>query len=247
MAPGRARAMRVNHTYGRGGALAHLAACDIHRAEAFGNCEQTTGIVPFMKLVEQVMTSEPYASAKRLYWIVDNGSSHRGESAMDRPASRFPNAVLVHTPVHGSWLNQMEISFSIVQRKVVSPNDFTNLGEVQSGSSPPPAWMSCRPDSTGTQSPTDRKNPPPHSPHDQPPKDVRRRPPRARGLSICGSAARARPAATDRSAANAPRPANDYAPDLTSPTRWRTRPQGHAASTSGRRRAYPSPPPRGSC
>ncbi|MER6691806.1 IS630 family transposase [Streptomyces minutiscleroticus] len=131
LAPGQARAMRVNHTYGRGGALAYLAAYDIHRAEVFGRCEQTTGIVPFMKLVEQVMTSEPYTSAKRVFWIVDNGSSHRGKRAIDRLANRFPNAVMVHTPVHASWLNQIEIFFSIVQRKVVSPNDFTNLDEVR--------------------------------------------------------------------------------------------------------------------
>lgn len=107
LAPGQARVMRVNHTYGRGGALAYLAAYDIHRAEVFGRCEQTTGIVPFMKLVEQVMTSEPYASSKRVFWIVDNGSSHRGERAIDRLADRFPNAVMVHTPVHASWLNQI--------------------------------------------------------------------------------------------------------------------------------------------
>ncbi|WP_405811343.1 IS630 family transposase [Streptomyces sp. NBC_01520] len=131
LAPGQARAMRVNHEYGRGGALAYLAAYDIHPATVFGRCEQTTGIVPFMKLVERVMTSEPYASAKRVFWIVDNGSSRRGKKAADRPASRFPNAVMVHTPVHASWLNQMEIFFSIVQRKVVSPNDFTDLDQVR--------------------------------------------------------------------------------------------------------------------
>ncbi|MFF3851239.1 transposase [Streptomyces sp. NPDC002328] len=77
------------------------------------------------------MTSEPYASAKRVYWIVDNGSSHRGQSATDRLANRFPNAVTVHTPVHASWLNQIEIFFSIVQRKVVAPNDFTDLDQVR--------------------------------------------------------------------------------------------------------------------
>jgi len=131
LAPGQARSMRVNHTYRRGGALAYLAAYDIHRAEVFGRCEQSTGIVPFMRLVEQVMGNEPYASAKRVFFIVDNGSSHRGRSAIDRLASRFPNAVMVHTPVHASWLNQIEIFFSIVQRKVVSPNDFTDLDEVR--------------------------------------------------------------------------------------------------------------------
>ncbi|MFD8707126.1 IS630 family transposase [Kitasatospora sp. NPDC059648] len=39
LAPGRARAMRVNHEYGRGGALAYLVACDVHRARVFGRCE----------------------------------------------------------------------------------------------------------------------------------------------------------------------------------------------------------------
>ncbi|MFC8705841.1 IS630 family transposase [Streptomyces anulatus] len=129
--PGRARAMRVNHTYGRGGALAYLAAYDVHAAQVSGRCEKTTGIEPFMNLVSQVMSQEPYASAKRVFWVVDNGSSHRGKKAADRLSAAFPNAILVHTPVHASWLNQVEIFFSVVQRKVVSPNDFTDLAQVR--------------------------------------------------------------------------------------------------------------------
>jgi hypothetical protein len=129
--PGVARRMRVNHEYDRGGALAYLAAYDVHRARVFGHCAAKTGIVPFMTLVEQVMTQEPYASAKRVFWVVDNGSSHRGQAAIDRLAKRFPNAVMVHTPVHASWINQIEIYFSIVQRKVVTPNDFTSLDQVE--------------------------------------------------------------------------------------------------------------------
>lgn len=88
-----------------------------------------------MALVEHLMTQQPYASAKRVFWIVDNGSSHRGQAAIDRLATRFPNAVMVHTPVHtpvhASWLNQVEIYFSVTQRKVVSPNDLTNLDQIQ--------------------------------------------------------------------------------------------------------------------
>ena len=128
---GKARTMRVNHDYDRRGALAYLAAWDVGRARVFGRCAPSTGIKPFMALVEQVMTQEPYASAKRVFWIVDNGSSHRGKAAIDRLARRFPNAVMVHTPVHASWLNQVEIYFSVVQRKVVSPNDFTSLEQVR--------------------------------------------------------------------------------------------------------------------
>jgi transposase len=131
LAPGQARMMRVNHEYERGGALAYLAAYDVGRARVFGRCAPSTGIVPFMALVEQVMTCEPYASAKRVFWVVDNGSSHRGQAAIDRLARRFPNAVMVHTPVHASWLNQIEVFFPVVQRKVVSPNDFTDLAEVE--------------------------------------------------------------------------------------------------------------------
>ncbi|WP_211259822.1 IS630 family transposase [Streptomyces violens] len=98
LVPGQARAMRVNHTYGRGGALAYLAAYDVHAAKVFGRCEKTTGIAPCMILVTQVMTREPYASAKRVFWVVDNGSSHRGKKAADRLSAAFPNAVLIHTP-----------------------------------------------------------------------------------------------------------------------------------------------------
>ncbi|WP_405957985.1 IS630 family transposase [Streptomyces phaeochromogenes] len=131
LAPGQARAMRVNHTYSRGGALAYLAAYDVHQARVFGRTEPRTGIDPFMALVAQVMSQQPYASAKRVFWIVDNGSSHRGRKAAQRLTAAFPNAVMVHTPVHASWLNQVEVYFSVVQRKVVTPNDFTDLTQVR--------------------------------------------------------------------------------------------------------------------
>ncbi len=128
--PGVSRAIRVNHDYDRGGAVAYLAAYDVHRGTVLGRCEQSTGIDPFSRLVTQVMEQEPYKSADRVFWIVDNGSSHHGQAAIDRLAHQHPNAIMVHTPVHASWLNQIEIYFSIVQRKVVSPNDFTDLDEV---------------------------------------------------------------------------------------------------------------------
>lgn len=128
--PGVARMMRVNHDYDRGGALAYLAAWDIHRAQVMGRCEATTGIVPFGRLVEQVMTAEPYASATRVFWVVDNGSGHRGQASIDRLQEAWPTLQLIHLPVHASWLNQIEIYFSVVQRKVVSPNDFTDLDQV---------------------------------------------------------------------------------------------------------------------
>jgi transposase len=128
--PGRARLVRVEHEYERGGALAYLAAYDVHRARVFGRCEGTTGIVPFGRLVEQVMSCEPYASAERVFWVVDNGSSHRGKASVDRLWGEWPTLRLAHLPVHASWLDQVEIYFSVVQRKVVSPNDFFDLGAI---------------------------------------------------------------------------------------------------------------------
>jgi hypothetical protein len=128
---GRARVMRVEHEYDRGGALAYLAAWDVHHARLFGRLEPTTGIAPFGRLVEQVMTVQPYASAKRVYWVVDNGSSHRGQASVKRLEGKWRNLRLIHLPVHASWLNQIEIYFSIVQRKVLTPNDFVDLAEVE--------------------------------------------------------------------------------------------------------------------
>jgi transposase len=129
--PGKARAMRVEHDYRRGGALAYLAAWDVHRGQVIGRCEDTTGIAPFSRLVEQVMTAEPYASARRVFWIVDNGSSHRGAASVKRMASTWPNAQLIHLPTHASWLDQAEIYFSVVQRKALTPNDFTSLDQIR--------------------------------------------------------------------------------------------------------------------
>jgi len=124
------KAMRVEFEYERGGALAYLAAWDVRRAKVFGRCENTTGIEPFGRLVQQVMQQEPYRNAQRVFWIVDNGSSHRGAAAVNRLQGAYSNLRLVHLPVHASWLNQVEIYFSVIQRKVLTPNDFASLEEV---------------------------------------------------------------------------------------------------------------------
>jgi hypothetical protein len=131
LGPAPARAARIESEYERGGALQYLAAWDVRRGYVLGRCEPTTGIEPFGRLVAQVLAQEPYRSAKRLFWIVDNGSSHRGEAACNRLRKVDPRIILVHTPVHASWLNQVEIYFSIIQRKVLTPNDFPNLDAVR--------------------------------------------------------------------------------------------------------------------
>jgi hypothetical protein len=128
-APG--RPARIEHEYERGGALQYLAAWDVRRGYVIGRCEATTGIVPFGRLVNQVLAEEPYRSGERLFWVVDNGSSHRGETARQRLHQLDPRIIVVHTPLHASWLNQIEIYFSIIQRKVLTPNNFVDLEAIR--------------------------------------------------------------------------------------------------------------------
>jgi transposase len=105
--PGRGRPARVEHEYKRAGALALLAALDVRTGKVFASSHRTTGIAPFMALMAQVMSHEPYASAPRVFVIVDNGSDHRGSKAARRLRDAHPNAIMIHTPVHASWLNQV--------------------------------------------------------------------------------------------------------------------------------------------
>jgi hypothetical protein len=123
--------MKIEHEYERLGSWAYLAALDVHRAKIIGRCEECTGIAPFGRLVDQVMSQAPYKDANRVFWIVDNGSSHRGETSVKRLQSAYPNIIVVHGPVHASWLNQVEIYFSIVQRKALTPNDFSSMKQLQ--------------------------------------------------------------------------------------------------------------------
>jgi DDE superfamily endonuclease len=121
----------VDYEYFRLGAWTYLAAWDVHRARVFGRCEVKSGIAPVNRLVGEVMGQEPYKSARRVFWIMDNCSAHRGQKAANRLRDRWPNLILIHTPVHASWLNQVEIYFSIVQRKVLTPNDFSSPQELE--------------------------------------------------------------------------------------------------------------------
>jgi hypothetical protein len=124
------RPSRVEFEYERNGTLAYLAGWDVHHANLFDRIEAKTGIEPFGRLVEHVMTVEPYASARTVYWIVDNGSSHAGHTSTRRMEEESKNARLIHLPIHASWLNQIEIYFSILQRKAITPGDFADLADL---------------------------------------------------------------------------------------------------------------------
>ena len=129
--PAPRRAASIENEYERGGARQYLAAWDVRRGQVMGRCEPTTGIAPCGRLVNQVLAEAPYRSGERLCWIVDNGSSHRGAASTKRLHHVDSRIIVVHTPVHASWRNQVDISFSIIQRKVLPPNDFADLEAIR--------------------------------------------------------------------------------------------------------------------
>jgi hypothetical protein len=132
IAPGPDRPGLVEHEYRRLGTLAYLAAMDVHNPKRglFGHTQAKISNDAFDALVADVMATEPYASARRVFWVVDNGTIHRGQKAIDRLQDRWPNLVLVHLPTHASWLNQIEIYFSILARKALTPCHFTSLDQL---------------------------------------------------------------------------------------------------------------------
>jgi len=122
--------LHVEHDYERQGAIAMLSAWDVHQGRVYSVYYPKSTKVYFQSLVRTVMDQEPYASAKCVHWIVDNGSSHHPSTFGPWLETTYPNAVAHHLPVYASWLNQVEIFFSIVQRKVLTPNDFRSLHDL---------------------------------------------------------------------------------------------------------------------
>jgi transposase len=127
---GRGRPVRYEHEYKRQGSLTLLAALDVHTGQVFAATPRKPGIAPFTDLMGQVLARPEYKNAPRVFVIVDNGSDHRGQKAIARLAAAHPNAIMIHTPLHASWLNQIEIFFAVIQKKVVTPNDFTSLEQL---------------------------------------------------------------------------------------------------------------------
>lgn len=119
--PGQVR--QVEFEYERLGTLAYHAALDVFRGKLFGQVVETTSIATFNQLVKQVMHQEPYQSDERVFWVVDGGCAHHRSTFPARLTGLYPNALAVMLPTHSSWLNQIELYFSIVQRKVLTPLD----------------------------------------------------------------------------------------------------------------------------
>ena len=117
------RAMRVEHEYRRRGTACYLAGLDVRTGQVIGRLEERNGKAPFLAWLDQVMAQKPYRAARRVFLVVDNGGAHHPATFAERVRDAYPNIVVVHLPKHASWLNQIELYFSIYHRKVLTPND----------------------------------------------------------------------------------------------------------------------------
>jgi len=118
---------RVDYEYKRHGTIGLHAAINVLTGKVYHRFPKASNKKEFREFVREIMKQEPFASAKRVFWVVDNGPCHH-PSTFDAWLTKEFNgrAVAVHTPVHASWLNQIEIYFSILSRKVLTPRNFKN-------------------------------------------------------------------------------------------------------------------------
>lgn len=112
---------QVEFEYERRGTLCYQAALDVRAGTVIGQVVDSNSIETFTGLVDRVMQQAPYAEAERVFWVVDGGASHHRATFPARLSGRYRNAIAVHLPVHASWLNQIELYFSILQRKALTP------------------------------------------------------------------------------------------------------------------------------
>lgn len=121
---------QVEFEYERLGTLAYQAALDVFTGTVIGQIQPNNCILTFNQLVQKVMIRPPYNTARRVFWLVDNGSSHHPATFPTRLNDLYKHAIAVHLPTHASWLNQVELYFSILQRKALTPRDFNSRDEM---------------------------------------------------------------------------------------------------------------------
>jgi hypothetical protein len=125
------RRRRFEFEYERHGTLCYLAFLDVFTGKVYGETSPKSGIEPFEAALACLLAQPPYREAERLFLVVDNGSSHHPSTSPARIRRQFPKVEVVHLPVHSSWLNQIEIYFSIVHRKALTPLDFDSLAALE--------------------------------------------------------------------------------------------------------------------
>jgi DDE superfamily endonuclease len=126
-------ALRVGDRYQRRGAVQLFAGLLVHRGETLARCFERKRFNEFQVFLRMLFASLWCKRIRLLHLILDNGSTHAPKQlATWIRTLGLPFDVRLHwLPVHASWLDQIEIVFSVLQRKVLMPNDFASPEHVQ--------------------------------------------------------------------------------------------------------------------
>ncbi len=120
------RIERLSHEYKRNGTASLLAALEVHSGQIQGETIQHNNSDTFLRFLRRLLQIYP---DKDLYVVLDNGSSHRSKKTLNW-VGKHKRVHLAFTPTHASWLNQIEIWFGILTRKVVRRGIFKSKAEL---------------------------------------------------------------------------------------------------------------------
>jgi hypothetical protein len=121
--------IRVEHEYARSGALNLLASFDTRTGEVIGICRRRKRQEEFIELLETIEQQTP-SQITLVHLICDNLRVHKGKKVCAW-LQKHPRFRMHFTPVHCSWMNQVEQWFSILQRKRLAAPNFANLQELE--------------------------------------------------------------------------------------------------------------------
>lgn len=129
-APAPGQLGRYEFEYRRGGVLALIGAFNVATGEVFAQCREHRSAADLIAFMEGVAEQYPTGT---VYIVWDNldihrdGKDGRWKAFNARHGHRFR---FVYTPKHASWLNQIEIWFSILQRRVIRYGDFVDVNDL---------------------------------------------------------------------------------------------------------------------
>lgn len=121
--------VQLEHEYQRKGALNLLAAFDTRSGEVTGICRRRKRQVEFIELLETIDRGTP-STTTVIYVVLDNVITHKGKLVRAWLANH-PRFQFHFTPVHCSWMNQVEQWFSILQRKRLKAPNFDDLHDLE--------------------------------------------------------------------------------------------------------------------
>jgi hypothetical protein len=121
--------LKLEHEYERKGALNLLAAFDTRTGDVIGICRRRKRQAEFIELLETIDRETP-AATTIIYIVCDNVRMHKGKLVCAWLA-KHPRFQFHFTPVHCSWMNQVEQWFSILQRKRLKAPNFADLDDLE--------------------------------------------------------------------------------------------------------------------